>query len=469
VLVQPWGLQPEHDDDMCDTFVALSEATADGSVVLAKNSDREPNEAHEVVYAPAAEHAAGSTLRCTYITIPQAQHTNAVLLGKPYWIWGAEMGANSHGVVIGNEAVFTKVPHEKQPGLIGMDLLRLGLERADNAAEAVTVMTELLAQFGQAGNCGHTHTMRYHNSFIVADRTQAWVLETAGRQWAAQRVHGAASISNAITIASRFDRSSPGLVEHAVEKKWCSSPDEFDFGADYSDRIYTTFSDARVRQCRTSDALAAARGGLDVARAWAMLADHGERADGRPGWSPADNPVGGLFGQTVCAHAGFGPVRVSQTTGSWISTLPTDGSPDTHWVTGTSAPCLSLRKPVWFDALAAAGMPDVGPEPGRNHTPGSLWWDHEDLHRAVLRDYPRLRALIEADRQAVQDQIDARAAQAEHGAVKDRVACSAEAFATAAEAEARWLREVRAAAPTRRARSPYQLAWARFDKAAARA
>ena len=60
-------------------------------------------------------------------------HTNAVLLGKPYWIWGAEMGANAHGVVIGNEAVFTRVPHEKQPGLIGMDLLRLGLERADTA------------------------------------------------------------------------------------------------------------------------------------------------------------------------------------------------------------------------------------------------------------------------------------------------------------------------------------------------
>ena len=453
---------------MCDSFVALSEATADRSVLLAKNSDREPNEAHEIVYVPAAEHSEGSTVRCTYITIPQARHTNAVLLGKPYWIWGAEMDANSHGVVIGNEAVFTKVPHEKQPGLIGMDLLRLGLERADSAADAVTVMTGLLAQFGQAGNCGHTHTMRYHNSFLVADRTQAWVLETAGREWAARPVEGAASISNAITIDGRFDRSSPGLVEHAVEKKWCASPHDFDFGAQYSDRIYTTFSDARARQCRTSDALAASPGGLDVSGAWAMLADHGERADGRGEWGPADHPVGGLFGQTVCAHAGFGPVRVSQTTGSWISALPTYGTPDTHWVTGTSAPCLSLRKPLWFDALGASGMPDAGVEPGRNHTPGSLWWDHEDLHREVLRDYPRLRALIDADRQEVQAQIDARAAQAERGTVEDRVTCSAEAYALAAGATGRWLQEVRAAAPRRGRRSPFHRAWRGFDKAAAR-
>ena len=165
--------QGAHDGGMCDTFVALSEATVTGSVIFAKNSDREPNEAHEVVHVPAAEHAPGAQVRCTYITIPQVERTNALLLGKPYWIWGAEMGANSHGVVIGNEAVFTKLPYEKEPGLIGMDLLRLGLERADTAEAAVTVMTELLTTYGQGGNCGHTHDFRYHNSFLVADPSEA--------------------------------------------------------------------------------------------------------------------------------------------------------------------------------------------------------------------------------------------------------------------------------------------------------
>jgi dipeptidase len=453
---------------MCDTFVALADATTDGSTLLAKNSDREPNEAHEVVFVPAAVHPADEQVRCTYVSIPQVARTHAVLLGKPYWIWGAEMGANEHGVVIGNEAVFTKVLHEKQPGLIGMDLLRLGLERADTAESAVTVITDLLGQYGQAGNCGHTHILRYHNSFLVADPHEAWILETAGREWAARRVVGTDSISNAITTAGQFDRSSSGLVEQAVANKWCRTPEEFDFGAHYSDRLYTTFSDARVRQCRTGEALAAAAGQVDLARAWALLADHGARADARSSWGPADHAGAGLLGQTVCAHAGFGPIRISQTTGSWISQLPTGGAPHTHWVTGTAATCLSLRKPVWFDAATAAGLPDLGVPPTGTYTPGSLWWAHEDLHRTVLLDYPSLRSLIADERVEVQARIDAMALEALSGTVVDRVECTRTAFAEAAEATRRWTDAVRAAAPARSGLSPYHRAWRGFDKAAGR-
>ena len=234
---------------MCDTFVALADATADGSVILAKNSDREPNEAHEVVLVPAQDHEAGATVRCTYLEIAQVPRTHAVLLAKPYWIWGAEMGANEHGVVIGNEAVFTKVPHEDVDGLIGMDLLRLALERAATAEEAVEVITGLLEQHGQGGSCGHTSDLRYDNSFLVADPGGAWVVETAGREWAAQRVDSVRSISNAITLGRDADIVSTGLVRHAVDNGWSRSATQFDFSRDYSDFLYTRFSDARTRQC----------------------------------------------------------------------------------------------------------------------------------------------------------------------------------------------------------------------------
>jgi len=118
---------------MCDTVVATGEVTADGTTVFGKNSDREPNEAHHVLHNPAADHPLGSRVKCTYIDIPQVRHTYAVLLAKPFWMWGAEMGANEHGVAIGNEAVFTKVPYEKGEALTGMDCLRLALERAGTA------------------------------------------------------------------------------------------------------------------------------------------------------------------------------------------------------------------------------------------------------------------------------------------------------------------------------------------------
>jgi hypothetical protein len=58
--------------------------------------------------------------------VPQ---THGLLLCKPFWIWGCEMGVNDCGAAIGNEAVFTKEPYDKAPGLLGMDMARLALER----------------------------------------------------------------------------------------------------------------------------------------------------------------------------------------------------------------------------------------------------------------------------------------------------------------------------------------------------
>src|SRR6476620_4947762 len=137
---------------MCDSMIAVKSDTADGVAIFAKNSDRPPNEGQFIKYIPAEDHPKGKTVKCTYIEIPQVAHTNAVLLSKPYWIWGAEMGVNDQNVVIGNEAVFPKVPVEKNTRLIGMDLLRLGLERGSTALEALQVMIDLLERFGQGGS-----------------------------------------------------------------------------------------------------------------------------------------------------------------------------------------------------------------------------------------------------------------------------------------------------------------------------
>lgn len=63
-------------------------------------------------------------LQCTYIEVEQVLKTHAVILSRPSWLWGAEMGANEHGVCIGNEAVWTKEPVGEGEALLGMDLLR---------------------------------------------------------------------------------------------------------------------------------------------------------------------------------------------------------------------------------------------------------------------------------------------------------------------------------------------------------
>ena len=53
--------------------------------------------------------------------------THGVVLSKPAWLWGAEIGANDQGVAIGNEAVWNRLSdpeYDAVPRLLGMDLLR---------------------------------------------------------------------------------------------------------------------------------------------------------------------------------------------------------------------------------------------------------------------------------------------------------------------------------------------------------
>jgi secernin len=66
----------------------------------------------------------------------------------------------------------------------------------------VAVISELLRQYGQGGGCGPEHRgFTYHNSFIVADAAGGYLLETAGRSWAVQKVDGGArSIANGLTV-----------------------------------------------------------------------------------------------------------------------------------------------------------------------------------------------------------------------------------------------------------------------------
>lgn len=439
---------------MCDTLVALGNTTADGSVLFAKNSDREANEAHELVIIPPASHPAGSTVRCTYIEIPQVTETYAVLLAKPFWIWGAEMGSNEKGVTIGNEALFTRVPMDKKPGLIGMDFLRLALERAGTARLALDVIVKLLETHGQSGNCGLHHPNYYHNSFIIADPHEAWVLETAGKQWAAVKVKDIYSISNAITIDKEWDLASSGLVDYAVESGWCKDRASFSFTGCYTSWLYTTFSQARSRQCRSTALLRGTAGKVEISKMMSYLRDHGENAT--PEWSPGSS----LREWNVCMHIGFGPFRINQSVGSMVSRLALDTQ--THWLTGTSAPCTGVFKPVWIDS----GIPDVGPEPGDEYNASALWWQHERLHRAVVYDYPARLASYKSERDALEAEFILGEAELRGKSSAERGAFSAECFRRSTDAASRWIQQVQNTPVRKHAPALYRMMWSKENKQA---
>jgi len=441
---------------VCDSFVALSNSTRDGSVIFGKNSDRHPNEAHELIVFPRSTHPKGTQVKCTYITLPQVRETNAVFLSKPFWIWGAEMGANEHGVVIGNEAVFTKVPYDKKPGLIGMDFIRLALERAATANEALDVMIELLEEYGQGGNAMFSHKMFYHNGFLIADPQEAWIFETAGKHWAAEKVRDVRTISNLISIGSTWDRASTDLVSHAVSKGWCKNAEEFNFSECYSDLVFTKFAAGKHRSCRIGDLLHEKIGEIDVPFAMKVMRDHGVNTDDN--WLPGK----GILGAEVCMHASFGPVRGSQTTGSMVSHLAPDGH--THWVTGTSATCTSVFKPVWIDA----GLPNFDPSPTGMYEGATVWWRHENLHREILRDYSTRIKMIAAERDGLEGKFLNEVEYCFETSVEARQRLTQQCFEDVEKIEAQWLASV-INHPIEQRRPLFdQIAWQGFDRKANR-
>jgi dipeptidase len=386
------------------------------------------------------------------MAVPQVDHTFAVLLAKPFWMWGAEMGMNEHGVTIGNEAIFTKIPYEKDKGLLGMDFIRLALERARTAWEALYVITHLLEAYGQGGNCGFTRPFFYHNSYLIADLNEAWVLETADRQWVAQRVKDIRSISNSATIGKTWDLSSDDLVRYAIDRGWCKNRDSFHFARCYSDFPYTTLSDSRSRQSYTTRMLQENKGRIGVQTAAQLLRSHGGRSHENLRLDQS------FIGSTVCMHAGTGPVRASQSVGSMIAHL----APNAHtaWVTGTSAPCTGIYKPLWIDA----GQPLDEPSPGGQFDPRCLWWRGEQLHRQVLKSYAGRIAVYQEERDTLEKQFFDEAALLQN--LQAKQAHSEQCFQRTEEATRQWTEQVQAMNHTSFRRFYYQNTWKSLNELA---
>jgi dipeptidase len=353
---------------MCDTIVALGSATKDGATLFGKNSDREPDEVQNIKIYPRQKHKKGEKVKCTYLTIPQVPETARIMLCQPFWMFGAEMGANEYDVAIGNEALFTKEKPDTT-GLTGMDLLRLSLERSRTARQAMETIIDLLEKYGQSGNCGYRQKFLYMNSFLIADRQEAYVLETVKSWWAWKRVKDFWSISNIISLEKDFDACSPGLIENAVKKGYCKSEADFNFRKCYSDRIITWGAKGAPREARSREMLLRKKGALTTADFMAILRDHG----GRSNWTP------GKSGGTICMHAADKLIRRSQSVCSIVAKLGKKAQ--FHYTTGASNPCLSPYYPVFFPGTV---NPAGYLEGEASYDAKSFWWECEKLHRQAL-------------------------------------------------------------------------------------
>lgn len=377
---------------MCDTQVFV----APDGVVFLKNSDREPSEPQLLHHLPAG--APRTQDAATWITIPGSSVRHGLILSRPGWIRGGEMGVNEHGLAIGNEAVFTRLVDRRGRALLGMDLLRFALERCRTARTALDEITDLLTTHGQGGPAGfRDRKFRYDSSFLIADPTEAWILETAGRNWAARRVTaGPAAISNVLSLGSDFDLSSPGLEDAARRDGRWDGRDPLDFAAAFDTRLMPMLGRGRHRRDAGLSCLpriAADPQAASSLQPWfASLRQHAA-ADDRPS-SNAD----------VCMHAAS-LLRPSQTTQSLVARLQPGQSPEV-WATGTSAPCLSLFSPLpWGEAgrchlLHPRDEMVDGVEAWRD----SVWGRFEWVHRRALFD-SGFAAELRADRDEVEAEL----------------------------------------------------------------
>ena len=327
---------------MCDTLGKIGMERS----FFAKNSDRSPNEVQVLEYHPGKRDLSGM-MNCTYISIPQVAQTYACLLSRPAWMWGAEMGINEFGLCIGNEAVFTKGAYGKT-GLTGMDMVRLALERCKTAEEALACLIDLLETHGQGGNCGFDHDFYYDNAFLIMDRGEIYVLETAGKQWVCKRSREA-NISNRLSIGSEGDRYS------------CGKP--VDFRKRFTEPVYTTFSGSARRMRQTGNCLPAAD---SVDGCITALTQHD---------ADVINPFAKGSVSSACMHYG-GPVG-DHTTSSMIVSLEKDRT--VVWTTGSSLPCVSLFKPWIFGTEEILPVVPAGDPSG-----GKYWLEAEKFRRQLL-------------------------------------------------------------------------------------
>lgn len=352
---------------MCDTLAVRR----GGAVWFAKNSDREPTEPQRVEFHPASRE--GGRQRCTYIDIEGIPEKFAVLISRPDWMWGAEMGVNEAGVAIGNEAVFSRRIMKRGEALLGMDLVRLGLERAGSAAAAVETITALLERHGQGGPAGYTNKgLRYDNSFLIADGLEIFVLETAGRDWASKRVEETWAISNGYTLGADFDRASQnfgGGDFRAANEAW----------------LMPRLACASARAAANINGIAASGAAPMSLSALAALMRGHARGDGFAGGGNRD----------VCMHAG-GVLRPSATTGSMIVRLAPGEAPRAAF-TATPNPCVALYRPAAFS-----------PSP-RAVSSKALWEKGAALSARAARDVgfrEKVRAAIAAVEPAILDAVE---------------------------------------------------------------
>jgi secernin len=168
-----------------------------------------------------------------------------------------------------------------------------------------------------------------------------------------------------------------------------------------------------------------------------------------------------LTGASVCMHAGWGPIRVSQTTGSLISRFHED-APDTYWATHSAAPCTGLFSPLWLDTA----WEETQVEPDGVYQSNFDFWEHEVLHRSILLDYSARIPLIQKQRDEIEDGFRKLVDDVMNQSAEKREQVSRQLLKEVRSQRQNWIETVQKQPANSALLSLYQSAWSSFNRIA---
>ena len=290
---------------------------------------------------------------------------------------------------------------EKETGILGMDLLRLGLERAATAREAISVITGLLKEYGQKANANPLTERTYENSFIITDKDECWVLETAGREWAAKQIKEMQGISNCYSIGCDSDMLSENAERTAREKRWLSPDEPFNFAKAYSGRLVG--QPLGVQRYRRLNKLLGEKSVHDFGSLANILRDH---FDGEI-TSPRFGATAGTF-MSICMH--MRDWAESETSASLLARYDDEIGIIARYA--PVQPCLSAYIPVYM----AGGLPEKMQTAERMFDEKSLWWQVKLLSLLVTVDEESFAGKVREGLSSLEKTFSDKAALAEEKA-----------------------------------------------------
>jgi len=246
----------------CTTILVGPEASADGSLLIARSADSNAMKAQHFVVHPAVKNQKGMYRTKDHnganaFEYPLAQNALAYTT-VPNWktqVHGA-VGWNSAGVgVSGTESIYARDellkldPYIEDTGITEDDVHEVVLPRARTAKEGVLILGKIVETIGAGEGFG----------VAFVDKNEIWYLETGtGHQWIAQRlprdVYFASANQGRLQDFKAGDPnflSSPTLVSWAEQNGFYNAKD----GAFNFSRVYTrddgrdrAYNDPRVWQ-----------------------------------------------------------------------------------------------------------------------------------------------------------------------------------------------------------------------------